>query len=162
MDEAHVLSLFTKKLGVQEHSNDISELAAALEYMCLAIVQVAAYISQRAPRYSVRKYLEQFQNGDRKGTSLLNHKEVNSVGIKRLEDQRPLDFGLSITAYQFHMGIDREMSFLIMGHSIRQIASLRTRELRQIKSHSPSLMDIRSGIIFHFSAISSSFIAFSF
>jgi hypothetical protein len=73
MDEAHALALFGKKLGVQEDSNDIAKLAAALEFMPLAIVQAAAYISKRAPRCSVRQYLEQFQKSDRKRTSLLNH-----------------------------------------------------------------------------------------
>jgi hypothetical protein len=34
----HALALFTKKLRVQEDSNDIIELAAALELMPLAVV----------------------------------------------------------------------------------------------------------------------------
>ena len=41
--------------------------------MPLAIVQAAAYISQRVPRYSVREYLQDFRKSDRKRTSLLNH-----------------------------------------------------------------------------------------
>ena len=73
MDEKHALALFRKKLGVQEDSNDMAELVAALEFMPLAIVQAAAYISKRAPRCSVRQYLEQFQKSDRKKTSLLDH-----------------------------------------------------------------------------------------
>jgi hypothetical protein len=74
MDEAHALALFEKKLGTQVHSNDIAELAAALEYIPLAIVQAAAYIFQRAPRCSVRQYLEEFKKSDRSKASLLNHK----------------------------------------------------------------------------------------
>jgi len=73
MDEADALALFEKKLGVQEDKNEISGLATALEFMPLAIVQAAAYISERAPRCSVRQYLEQFQKSDRKRTSLLDH-----------------------------------------------------------------------------------------
>src|SRR5579871_1654876 len=73
MDEADALALFEKKLGVQKDSNDIAELAAALEFMPLAIVQAMAYISERAPRCSVRQYLEQFKKSDRKRTSLLDH-----------------------------------------------------------------------------------------
>ena len=73
MDEAHALALFEKKLGKQGESQDVAELAAALEFMPLAIVQAAAYISQRAPRCSVRQYLEEFQKSDRKKTSLLNY-----------------------------------------------------------------------------------------
>ena len=49
MDEAQALALFEKKLGAQGDSGDVAELATALEYMPLAIVQAAAYISQRAP-----------------------------------------------------------------------------------------------------------------
>jgi hypothetical protein len=70
MDEAHALKLFEKKLGNDE-SMVIAELAAALEFMPLAIVQAAAYISQT--RYSVQQYLEEFRRSDRKKTSLLNH-----------------------------------------------------------------------------------------
>jgi tetratricopeptide (TPR) repeat protein len=73
MDGTHALVLFEKKLGKQAESQDVAELAAALEFMPLAIVQAAAYISKRAPRCSVRQYLEQFQKSDRKRTSLLNH-----------------------------------------------------------------------------------------
>jgi hypothetical protein len=56
----YVVELLKKKLGIQSGSNDndnnsdISELAVALEYMPLAIVQAVAYIFQREPRYSVR------------------------------------------------------------------------------------------------------------
>jgi hypothetical protein len=75
MDEMHALALFKKKLGAQEDLNDIAELAAALEFMPLAIAQAAAYISQRAPRCSVRQYLGEFKKSDRKRTSLLNHDE---------------------------------------------------------------------------------------
>jgi tetratricopeptide (TPR) repeat protein len=73
MDEAHALMLFKEKLGMQGDSKNIAELVAALEFMPLAIVQAAAYISQRAPRCSVQQYLEEFQKSDRKKTSLLNH-----------------------------------------------------------------------------------------
>ena len=80
MNEAHALALFEKKLatleqklGIQVDNNDVAELAAALEFMPLAIVQAAAYISQRAPRYSVRQYLEEFWKSDNEKTSLLNN-----------------------------------------------------------------------------------------
>jgi hypothetical protein len=73
MDEEHAVMLFEKKLGKQGDSKDIAELALALEFIPLAIVQAAAYISQRAPRSSVRQYLEEFRKSDRKKTSLLNH-----------------------------------------------------------------------------------------
>jgi tetratricopeptide (TPR) repeat protein len=72
MSEADALELFAKKLGGND-GDDATELATALEFMPLAIVQAAAYISQRAPRYSVRDYLQGFRRSERKRTSLLNH-----------------------------------------------------------------------------------------
>jgi len=54
MDEADALALFRKKLGVQEDSNNMAELAAALEFMPFTIVQAAAYISERVPRCLVQ------------------------------------------------------------------------------------------------------------
>jgi tetratricopeptide (TPR) repeat protein len=71
MDEA--LALFKKKLGTEGDNSDIVELAAALEYMPLAVVQAAAYIWRSAPRCSVAQYLEQFRHSDSEKTSLLNH-----------------------------------------------------------------------------------------
>ncbi|KAL5373074.1 hypothetical protein DPSP01_012980 [Paraphaeosphaeria sporulosa] len=73
MDRVQALALFEKKLRVQGVDSDVDELAAALEYMPLAIVQSAAYISQRAPRCSVAKYLEEFKKSERKRSSLLTH-----------------------------------------------------------------------------------------
>ncbi|KAF2023582.1 TPR-like protein [Setomelanomma holmii] len=61
MNKAQALALFKKKMG------------EALEYMPLAIVQAAAYISHRAPRCSVARYLEEFKKSECKRSSLLNH-----------------------------------------------------------------------------------------
>lgn len=73
MKERDALALLQKKLGPLDDSDEVPELAAALEYMPLAMVQAAAYILQRAPRCSVRKYLEEFRTGDREKTTLLDH-----------------------------------------------------------------------------------------
>jgi tetratricopeptide (TPR) repeat protein len=73
MDNAHAMMLFEKKLGDQGMSKSATELVATLDFMPLAIVQAAAYISQRAPRCSVQQYLEDFQKSDRKKTRLLNY-----------------------------------------------------------------------------------------
>jgi hypothetical protein len=73
MDRADGLALFERRLGSRDDSEDIVELAMALEFMPLAIVQAAAYVSQRVPRYSVRQYLHDFRRSDRKRTSLLNY-----------------------------------------------------------------------------------------
>jgi tetratricopeptide (TPR) repeat protein len=84
MDEAQALTLLKNKLGAQGDDNSgIVELAAALEYMPLAIVQAAAYISRRAPRYSTAKYLEEFRKSERKRLSLL----TNDNGQLRRDSQ---------------------------------------------------------------------------
>jgi len=75
MAPAHALLLFEKKLGPLDQGDDTAELAATLDFMPLAIVQAAAYISQRAPRCSVQRYLEDYRKSDRKKTSLLNYEE---------------------------------------------------------------------------------------
>ncbi|USP81615.1 TPR-like protein [Curvularia clavata] len=68
---AHIL--LRKKLeGVDEKDDNIAELATTLDYMPLALVQAAAYIRERAPRCSVKQYLEEYQQSDRRKTSLLN------------------------------------------------------------------------------------------
>jgi hypothetical protein len=54
MDRADGLALFERKLGWHDDGEDVVELAAVLEFMPLAIVQAAIYVSQRIPRYSVR------------------------------------------------------------------------------------------------------------
>ncbi|USP77112.1 kinesin [Curvularia clavata] len=77
LDKASAVALLRKKLGVQsnqqDNKSDVAELAAALECMPLAIVQAAAYISQRAPRCSVEQYLEEFQRSEHEETSLLDY-----------------------------------------------------------------------------------------
>ncbi len=73
MTPAQALTLFEKKLVSLGQGDDTAELAAALDFMPLAIVQAAAYVSQRAPRCSVQRYLEDFRKSDRRRTSLLNY-----------------------------------------------------------------------------------------
>jgi hypothetical protein len=73
MDEAQALALFEKKLGAPEDSDHVAELAAALEYMPLAIMQAAAYISKTAPLFSVAKYLEDFRKSESRRLRLLTN-----------------------------------------------------------------------------------------
>ncbi|KAK5451874.1 hypothetical protein LTS15_007597 [Exophiala xenobiotica] len=61
MDEVHATALLKKKLenveeklGIKFPDEDVADLAATLEFMPLAIVQAAAYISERAPNSSSR------------------------------------------------------------------------------------------------------------
>jgi hypothetical protein len=73
MHEAAAHALLYKKLGDKGDRDDgITELATALEHMPLALVQAAAYIRERAPRCSVRQYLEEYRQSDGGKTSLLN------------------------------------------------------------------------------------------
>ena len=73
MDEADAVALFERKLSIQGDREDTLELVVSLDFMPLAIVQAAAYIRQRARRYSVQQYIEQLQKADRSRTSLLTH-----------------------------------------------------------------------------------------
>jgi len=74
MHDAAALHLLRKKLGDDVEDEGISELATSLDYMPLALVQAAAYIRRRAPRCSVRQYLDEYRKSDGKKTSLLNQK----------------------------------------------------------------------------------------
>jgi hypothetical protein len=73
LDEADAITLLEKKLGDLADRRDLAALAQELEFMPLAIVQAAAYISERAPRCSIRQYIHKFRRSDRGGTTLLNH-----------------------------------------------------------------------------------------
>ena len=75
MARSNAVELLEKKLESTEQRNnkDHVELAAALEFMPLAIVQAAAYISQGESRCSVQQYLAEFRKSDRRKTSLLDH-----------------------------------------------------------------------------------------
>ncbi|RJE21950.1 Kinesin light chain, partial [Aspergillus sclerotialis] len=72
MVQTDALALFEKKLGKKVNRQDIIELAAALEFIPLAIVQAAAYISDPDRGCSVRQYLDEFQKSDRKKIRLLD------------------------------------------------------------------------------------------
>ncbi|RYP51053.1 hypothetical protein DL768_003553 [Monosporascus sp. mg162] len=72
MEQTHALALFRNKLGGSVEHNDAVALVEALDYMPLAIAQAAAYISQRAPRATVSRYLQDLRRGDRDRAKLLN------------------------------------------------------------------------------------------
>ncbi|KFA52616.1 hypothetical protein S40293_10166 [Stachybotrys chartarum IBT 40293] len=76
MNVKDAVTLFEKKVH-RPISNDafelVTTLVASLEYMPLAIVQAAAYISQRWPRCSFKQYLDDYQASDRKKTGLLSY-----------------------------------------------------------------------------------------
>ncbi|KAH7124548.1 hypothetical protein EDB81DRAFT_872342 [Dactylonectria macrodidyma] len=72
MDDAQALQLFRNKLQGDSDKTAAADLLRALDYIPLAITQAAAYINRRAPRISVKTYLDAFRESDRKKGSLLN------------------------------------------------------------------------------------------
>jgi tetratricopeptide (TPR) repeat protein len=88
MDEAQALALFEKKLGVLEDNNDVAELAAELECMTLAIVQAAAYISQKASGCSVAEYLDKFKKSEHERTQLLSRDKSKHRQLRRDRDAK--------------------------------------------------------------------------
>ncbi|KAM0146777.1 hypothetical protein ACHAQE_010588 [Botrytis cinerea] len=72
MGMVEALALVEKKLEKCDNNDNTAELVEALEFMPLAIVQAASYISKRMPRYSLQDYLKDFRKSDRKRTSLLD------------------------------------------------------------------------------------------
>ncbi|KAI1202896.1 P-loop containing nucleoside triphosphate hydrolase protein [Nemania serpens] len=73
MDQTHALQLLATKLGSRYDRNDGMELIKELGCMPLAINQAAAYIRTRAPRISIKTYLDDFRRSDSKKSSLLNY-----------------------------------------------------------------------------------------
>ena len=71
MDQAHALALLQKKLEGISDQDDAEALVQALDYMPLAISQVAAYINQRSPRITLSSYLQSLRKGDRDRGRLL-------------------------------------------------------------------------------------------
>ncbi|EXK25866.1 hypothetical protein FOMG_17520 [Fusarium oxysporum f. sp. melonis 26406] len=72
MDDVQGLQLLQNKLDGDFDGNAATDLLRALDRIPLAITQAAAYINRRAPRVSVKTYLDTFQESDKKKGSLLN------------------------------------------------------------------------------------------
>ncbi|KAL9561423.1 hypothetical protein ACKAV7_014778 [Fusarium commune] len=72
MDDAQGFQLFRNKLDGDFDKHAAADLLRALDYIPLAITQAAAYISRRAPRISIKSYLDTFRESDKKKGSLLN------------------------------------------------------------------------------------------
>ena len=72
MNQADALALLRNKLEGSFEQDDAVALVEALDYMPLAITQAAAYISQRAPRATVSRYLQDLRKGDRDRAKLLD------------------------------------------------------------------------------------------
>ena len=72
MNQTGALTLLRNKLESSFEQDDGVALVESLDYMPLAITQAAAYISQRAPRATVSKYLQDLRKGDRDRAKLLD------------------------------------------------------------------------------------------
>jgi hypothetical protein len=88
MDEAQAQVLCKKKLGVQRDHPDVAELAKELEYMPLAIVQAAAYISRKVSGCSVAEYLDKFKKNERERIRLLDRDKSKHHRLRRDEDAK--------------------------------------------------------------------------
>ncbi|KAJ5231012.1 hypothetical protein N7489_011720 [Penicillium chrysogenum] len=73
MNKAEALGLMQKKLDSSAERECLAQLVEELEFMPLAIVQAASYITHRSPRCSVSQYLEKLRRNDHQATKLLNH-----------------------------------------------------------------------------------------
>lgn len=71
MDDQQALQLIRNKLEVEFEDEDAANLVKALDSIPLAITQAAAYINRRAPRVSVKSYLKNFHDSEKRMTSLL-------------------------------------------------------------------------------------------
>ncbi|KAJ5472357.1 hypothetical protein N7530_006358 [Penicillium desertorum] len=105
MGLAESVELLTNKLRSADNNEIlITELASALDFIPLAMVQAATYIYERAPRYSVEKYLEKFRKNDsekmqllyRQGGHLRRDWEANSsilatwqISFRHIKQTRP-------------------------------------------------------------------------
>ncbi|KAJ5536023.1 hypothetical protein N7513_009209 [Penicillium frequentans] len=73
MARPEALELLQRKAGLAAVTPDSSKLVEELDFMPLAIIQAASYITHRAPRCSVSQYLELLQKSDREVIKLLDY-----------------------------------------------------------------------------------------
>lgn len=63
MDAPSALALLRKKLSINTaDEEEAGKLLEALEFMPLAIIQASAFMQYHAPRYSIARYLKDFEN----------------------------------------------------------------------------------------------------
>ncbi|KAH7464012.1 hypothetical protein FOMA001_g17831 [Fusarium oxysporum f. sp. matthiolae] len=72
MGSSQAMQLFRNKLEGGFDEDTGADLLRALDFIPLAITQAAAYINRRAPRVSVRVYLDTIRKSDKKKGNLLN------------------------------------------------------------------------------------------
>ncbi|KAM0721381.1 hypothetical protein Q7P37_002305 [Cladosporium fusiforme] len=79
MDKQHALALLEKKIGpdVEHTQEELLQLVTELKFMPLAMAQAAAYIRERAPRYSVEKYIKTLTKSATSRVRLLNQDNID-------------------------------------------------------------------------------------
>lgn len=80
MNMTEALDLMQHKLDshTEDLRADLVQLVEELEFMPLAIIQAASYITHRSPRCSVSQYLEKLRKSDRQATKLLEHEGLHT------------------------------------------------------------------------------------
>lgn len=87
--ESEALELLHKKLILPQDQTETSDpeisktLVKELEFLPLAIIQAAAFITYFSPRYSVSQYLEKFLNSDHGAIMLLEHELHEEDSLNR-------------------------------------------------------------------------------
>lgn len=76
-DHSHAVAMLSNKLRVQTDMQTLSQLAAALENMPLAIAQAAAYINRLGARCSPSEYLSKLEKSEKMKTNLLRTERSN-------------------------------------------------------------------------------------
>ncbi|KAJ5965914.1 hypothetical protein N7481_012628 [Penicillium waksmanii] len=74
MEKAEALDLLKKKLSIYADHEDMEQLTQELEFMPMAIIQAASYITHSSPLCSVSKYLEDIRKNDRQAIKLLQYR----------------------------------------------------------------------------------------
>jgi hypothetical protein len=74
MEKREALELFRRKVGPEVDDDGTDDLVRELESIPLAITQAVAYVREQGSRYSVIKYLQDYQKNDRKKERLLGKK----------------------------------------------------------------------------------------
>lgn len=83
MDNVEALKILENKLSQDIDQDAAIDLARALDFIPLAVNQAAAYINRRAPRVSIRSYLDEFRQNEKQKKSLLNR---DAGDLRRRED----------------------------------------------------------------------------
>ncbi|KAJ6133755.1 hypothetical protein N7523_000077 [Penicillium sp. IBT 18751x] len=78
MNMTEAVDLMQNKLDSYTERADVLQLVEELEYMPLAIVQAASYITHRSPRCSIAQYLDKLRQSDRHAAKLLNHEGLHT------------------------------------------------------------------------------------